>query len=98
MPGPLHTFYMIRGMREGLLKQPQQLRVSVLMPYLCVQHAGQVYIPLMNYLLAALCLIITGTFQTSDNIGKAYGKIFSSMHAYHNIQIILPHNSRLDEC
>lgn len=38
-----------------------------------VQHAGQVYIPLMNYLLAVLCLIITGTFQTSDNIGKAYG-------------------------
>jgi len=78
MPGPLHTCYM----REGLLKQLQQLRVCVLMPYLCVQHAGQVYIPLMNYLLAALCLIITGTFQTSDNIGKAYGKILSSMHAY----------------
>ena len=39
-----------------------------------VQHAGQVYIPLMNYLLALLCLIITGTFQTSDNIGKAYGR------------------------
>lgn len=38
-----------------------------------VQHAGQVYIPFMNYLLMALCLIITGTFQTSDNIGKAYG-------------------------
>lgn len=41
-----------------------------------VQHAGQVYIPLMNYLLAVLCLIITGTFQTSDNIGKAYGGPF----------------------
>ena len=81
MPGALHTFYMMRGMRAGLLKQPQQLRVCVLMPFLCVQHAGQVYIPIMNYLLAALCLIITGTFQTSDNIGKAYGKILSGIHA-----------------
>ena len=40
----------------------------------CLQHAGQVYIPFMNYLLMALCLIITGAFQTSDNIGKAYGE------------------------
>jgi K+ transporter len=32
-----------------------------------------VYIPLINYLLMGLCLIITGTFQTSANIGKAYG-------------------------
>ncbi|CAK0787458.1 hypothetical protein CVIRNUC_010678 [Coccomyxa viridis] len=37
------------------------------------KHAGQVYIPFMNYLLMALCLIITGAFQTSDNIGRAYG-------------------------
>ena len=28
----------------------------------------------MNYLLMALCLIITGAFQTSDNIGRAYGE------------------------
>ena len=39
-----------------------------------LQHAGQVYIPFMNYLLMALCLIITGAFKTSDNIGKAYGE------------------------
>lgn len=40
-----------------------------------VQHKGQVYIPLINYLLMALCLIITGTFQSSANIGKAYGAV-----------------------
>ena len=39
-----------------------------------VQQAGQVYIPIMNYLLMALCLIIVGAFQTSTNIGKAYGR------------------------
>ena len=38
-----------------------------------MQHQGQVYIPLINYLLMTLCLIITGTFQSSANIGKAYG-------------------------
>ncbi|EIE24503.1 potassium transporter [Coccomyxa subellipsoidea C-169] len=37
------------------------------------EHRGQVYIPLINYLLMALCLIIVGTFQTSTNIGRAYG-------------------------
>ncbi|CAL8467497.1 g7035 [Coccomyxa elongata] len=37
------------------------------------EHRGQVYIPLINYLLMTLCLIIVGTFQTSTNIGKAYG-------------------------
>lgn len=39
-----------------------------------VQHRGQVYIPLINYLLMTLCLVIVGTFQTSTNIGKAYGE------------------------
>ncbi len=38
-----------------------------------LQHQGQVYIPLINYLLMTLCLIIVGTFKTSVNIGKAYG-------------------------
>ncbi len=39
-----------------------------------LQHRGQVYIPLINYLLMTLCLVIVGTFQTSANIGKAYGE------------------------
>lgn len=38
-----------------------------------VQHAGQIYIPFVNYLLMILCLIVVGAFQTSDRIGKAYG-------------------------
>ena len=42
--------------------------------FFLVQHRGQVYIPLINYLLMTLCLIIVGTFQTSTNIGRAYGE------------------------
>ena len=42
------------------------------------------YIPLINYLLMALCLIITGTFQSSVNIGKAYGGFCKeNYHQYH---------------
>ena len=52
--------------------------LSAEVSFAVAQHAGQVYIPLMNYLLAVLCLIITGTFQTSDNIGKAYGELPSN--------------------
>ncbi len=38
-----------------------------------LQHAGQIYIPFVNYLLMILCLIVVGAFQTSERIGKAYG-------------------------
>ncbi|KAK9861228.1 hypothetical protein WJX84_010206, partial [Apatococcus fuscideae] len=37
------------------------------------KHLGQVYVPIMNTLLMALCLIVVGAFKSSANIGKAYG-------------------------
>lgn len=39
-----------------------------------MQHLGQVYVPIMNALLMALCLIVVGAFKSSANIGKAYGE------------------------
>ena len=36
-------------------------------------HAGQLYIPVMNWLLMALCIIVVAAFQTSARIGRAYG-------------------------
>lgn len=35
--------------------------------------AGQVYIPEINYLLMIACVIVTGAFQTTTQIGNAYG-------------------------
>ncbi|KAK9866820.1 hypothetical protein WJX84_006444 [Apatococcus fuscideae] len=37
------------------------------------KHFGQVYVPIMNFVLFALCLIVVGAFKSSANIGKAYG-------------------------
>lgn len=34
---------------------------------------GQVYIPVVNYVLMALTMIVVGTFQTSARLGNAYG-------------------------
>ena len=34
---------------------------------------GQVYIPIVNYTLYALCLLVICVFQTSDRLGAAYG-------------------------
>lgn len=44
-----------------------------------LQHAGQIYIPFVNYLLMILCLIVVGAFQTSERIGKAYGMWLTSL-------------------
>jgi len=32
-----------------------------------------VYIPVVNYALYALCIIVICTFRTTDNLGAAYG-------------------------
>ncbi|KAK9819481.1 hypothetical protein WJX81_002292 [Elliptochloris bilobata] len=37
------------------------------------KHKGQVYIPLVNYVLYALCILVICVFQTSDRLGAAYG-------------------------
>ncbi len=38
-----------------------------------MQHAGQVYIPFICYLLGGLCVLIIATFQTSARMTRAYG-------------------------
>lgn len=38
-----------------------------------MQHKGQVYIPMLNYLLMILCVIVVATFQTSVKLTRAYG-------------------------
>ncbi|MFZ4721049.1 MAG: potassium transporter Kup [Ilumatobacteraceae bacterium] len=36
-------------------------------------HAGQIYVPLVNWLLAAACIGLVIGFQTSSNLAAAYG-------------------------
>ena len=38
------------------------------------QVYGQVYVPVINYLLMTLTLIVVGTFKTSAKMGTAYGE------------------------
>jgi len=38
------------------------------------KYEGQVYIPELNYALMAACILVTGSFKTTENIGHAYGK------------------------
>ena len=42
------------------------------------KHAGQLYIPVMNWLLMVLCIIVVATFQTSAKLGRAYGAMIIS--------------------
>ncbi|KAM0879038.1 hypothetical protein ACQ4PT_034494 [Festuca glaucescens] len=37
------------------------------------KHAGQVYIPEVNFLIGAASIVVTLAFQTTTNIGNAYG-------------------------
>lgn len=38
-----------------------------------LQVYGQVYVPVINYLLMTLTLIVVGTFKSSAKMGTAYG-------------------------
>ena len=38
------------------------------------KHAGQLYVPFMNWLLMVLCILVVATFQTSAKLGRAYGE------------------------
>ncbi|KAK9799835.1 hypothetical protein WJX73_007321 [Symbiochloris irregularis] len=56
----------------------KQALVQGFLPRLAVfhtsrKHSGQVYIPLLNYSLMVLCVIVVATFQTSVKLGRAYG-------------------------
>lgn len=42
------------------------------------KHVGQVYINSVNWLLACLCIIVVIAFQTSANLGQAYGALTMS--------------------
>ncbi|KAI3442776.1 Fe2OG dioxygenase domain-containing protein [Psidium guajava] len=37
------------------------------------KYEGQVYIPEVNYMLMVACVLVTASFQTTTNIGNAYG-------------------------
>ena len=60
----------------SIIQQSQTLgcfpRVKVL--HTSKSYEGQVYIPEVNFVLGLLCVIITLAFQTTTNIGNAYGK------------------------
>lgn len=48
------------------------------LPRLFVRHTsavtrGQIYIPVVNFLLAALCLMLVFSFRTSESLASAYG-------------------------
>ena len=45
-----------------------------------VQVFGQVYVPVVNYVLMGLTMIVVGIFQTSARLGNAYGKPLSAHH------------------
>lgn len=50
---------------------------------LLMQVFGQVYIPVVNYVLMALTMIVVGTFQTSARLGEAYGEMCISSSRLH---------------
>lgn len=59
----------------SIISQSQSLgcfpRVKVV--HTSVKHEGQVYIPEVNYMLMAACVVVTLGFKTTEKIGNAYG-------------------------
>ncbi|KAG0462770.1 hypothetical protein HPP92_021246 [Vanilla planifolia] len=59
----------------SIIQQSQGLscfpRVRVI--HTSVKYEGQVYIPEVNYTLMVACVIVTGIFRSTTNIGNAYG-------------------------
>ncbi|XP_020245753.1 potassium transporter 5-like [Asparagus officinalis] len=59
----------------SIIAQAQTLgcfpRVKVI--HTSAKYEGQVYIPELNFALMIACIIVTGTFRTTENIGHAYG-------------------------
>lgn len=58
-----------------------------------LQVFGQVYIPVVNYVLMALTMIVVGTFQTSARLGEAYGEPLGStfVHTAYTEQLSYKH-------
>ncbi|PKA56858.1 Potassium transporter 5 [Apostasia shenzhenica] len=59
----------------SIIQQSQSLscfpRVRVM--YTSTKYEGQVYIPEINYALMVACVLVTGIFRSTTNIGNAYG-------------------------
>ncbi|KAJ7554494.1 hypothetical protein O6H91_06G143500 [Diphasiastrum complanatum] len=59
----------------SIIKQSMALgcfpRVKII--HTSTKHAGQIYIPEMNWLLMVICVVITVAFRNTDQIGNAYG-------------------------
>ncbi len=63
---------------SGAFSVTQQAIQLGFMPRLRIEHtsaatAGQIYIPLINWLLMAMVLLLVVTFQSSSNLTSAYG-------------------------
>jgi KUP system potassium uptake protein len=63
---------------SGAFSLTQQAIQLGFIPRLRIQHtsesaAGQIYIPFINWILMVMVLLLVMTFQTSSNLGAAYG-------------------------
>lgn len=38
---------------------------------------GQIYIPVINWFLMIMCIVVVSIFQSTTDIANAYGKVFS---------------------
>ena len=60
----------------SIMAQAQTLgcfpRVKVV--HTSAKYEGQVYIPELNYASMTTCILVTGSFRTTENISHAYGK------------------------
>ena len=75
---------------EHMLKlDPPWLLTTCMTFSLPVQVFGQVYIPVVNYVLMGLTMIVVGIFQTSARLGNAYGtSIFLNVHSLPGLVIL----------
>ena len=40
---------------------------------------GQIYIPVINWFLMIMCIVVVSIFQSTTDIANAYGKVFSTI-------------------
>lgn len=56
---------------------------------------GQIYIPVMNWFLMVMCIIIVATFRSTNDIANAYGQCFCLQGIYNNIFLVLASRMRI---
>jgi KUP system potassium uptake protein len=74
----LATIIASQALISGVFSLTAQARDLGLLPRFRVCHTsraqhGQVYLPVMNWYLAAACLLLVVSFRSSDNLAAAYG-------------------------